>query len=178
MSTNPIVLVLGAGPGVGTAVAERFASKGYKVAVTSRKGTNSLNEKGFLSLKADFSDPTTIPPVFEAVAAKFGAAPSVVIYNAAALTPPPSNDLFSIPTANFVSDLNINTVSAYVAAQQAVKGWTTLPSTTKRIFIFTGNMLNTAVLPVPAFLTLGVGKSASAHWLGLADAVYAPQGYR
>jgi hypothetical protein len=31
---------------------------------------------------------------------------------------------------------------------------------------------------VPLMLTLGVGKSASAHWLGLADNTYKDRGYR
>ena len=38
MAANKVVLILGAGPRVGTAVAKKFASEGYKVAVASRSG--------------------------------------------------------------------------------------------------------------------------------------------
>lgn len=175
--SSPVVLILGSGPRVGTAVSEAFAASGYKVAIAARKGTNAVTELGYLSLKADFNDPATIPAVFEAVTSKFGAAPSIVIYNAAALTPP-ADGLFSIPAARLAADLNVNTVSPYAAAQEAVKGWATLPATAKRLFIYTGNMQNAAIMPVPLMLNLGVGKAASAAWIGVADGAYATQGYR
>lgn len=179
MSSNLVALVLGAGPRVGAAVAQSLASKGYQVAIASRKGTGTKTEEGFLSLQADFAQPDSVPSLFEKVKAEFKAAPSVVVYNAASLTPPPDEgSVLSIPTERVVSDLNINTVSAYVAAQEAVKAWQDLPSEVKKSFIYTGNILNVKVLPVPVFLNLGVGKSASAFWVGAADALYAGKGYR
>ena len=179
MASTPVALILGAGPRVGTAVASTFASAGYKIAVVSRKGTGSKDANGYLSLKADFTKPESIPAVFDAVKAEFQTAPSVVIYNAAALTPPPDqSSALSISAESFTSDLNVNTVSPYVAAQQAVKGWESLPAEAKKSFIYTGNILNQLVLPVPMMLNLGVGKSASAYWLGVADATYAPRGFR
>lgn len=179
MAAIPVVLILGAGPRVGAAVANKFASIGYKVAIASRTGSGTTNDSGFLSLQADFSKPETVPPLFEAIKTEFNTAPSVVVYNAAALTPPPDpNSLFSVPTEAFASDLSINTTSAYVAAQQAVSGWETLPADTKKTFIYTGNALNVQLIPGPAMLTLGVGKSASSFWVGLADALYSAKGYR
>lgn len=177
--SSPVVLILGAGPRVGAAVAERFASNGYKVAIASRSGTGKPNARGFLSLKADFSKPETIAPLFDAVKSGFGSAPSVVVYNAAALTVPPNPDsLFSLPAETFATDLAINTTSAYVAAQQAVTAWETLPAEAKKSFIYTGNALNSVIFPVPAMMTLGVGKSGSAHFIGLADALYSAKGFR
>lgn len=179
MSTPSIILILGAGPRIGKAVAETFSQQGYKVALASRSGTGSKTTDGHLSLKADFNKPDSIPAVFDAVKSEFKAAPSVVVYNAAALTPPPVQDaLFSVTAESVSADLNTNTVSAYVAAQQAVSGWESLPKETKKTFIYTGNILNTTIMPVPMMMNLGVGKSASAHWIGLADALYAAQGSR
>ncbi|KAI0161095.1 hypothetical protein GGR52DRAFT_159528 [Hypoxylon sp. FL1284] len=179
MAANRVVLILGAGPRVGAAVAEKFASKGYKVAVASRKGTGAKAADGSLSLKADFSKSESIAGVFEAVKNEFSAAPSVVIYNAATLTPPSDNDsVLSVPAENVTSDLVVNTVSPYVAAQQAISGWETLPADVKKTFIYTGNSLNVNVLPVPLFLTLGMGKSASSYWIDAADALYSAKGYR
>lgn len=178
MSTN-IALILGAGPRVGAGVAAKFLGNGYKIAIASRKGSNSETDEGYFSIKADFAKPESVSSVFDAVKTKFGASPSVVIYNAASLTPPPDDkSALSIPLESFNSDLNINTVSPYAAAQHAVAGWKTLPTETKKSFIYTGNGLNQTVLPGPVMLNLGVGKSASAYWLGVADANYAAQGYR
>lgn len=180
MAASPVVLILGAGPRIGASVAQKFASIGYKVATVSRKGNDTTNiTEGTLSLKADFSKPDSIPALFEAVKTKFHAPPSIVIYNAAALTPPPVKDsLFSIPAESVASDLNVNTISPYVAAQQAVIGWESLPKETKKTFIYTGNIMNVSVVPVPMMLDLAMGKSASASWIGLADAFSADKGFR
>ncbi|KAI3320697.1 NAD(P)-binding protein [Xylariaceae sp. AK1471] len=179
MATNSVVLILGSGPRVGASVAQKFASNGYKVAVTSRNGTGSKTAEGYLSLKADLTKPDSVPALFDAVKAEFDSSPSVVIYNAAGLTPPPDKDAaLSISASNVASDLNLNTVSPYIAAQQAVAGWETLPKETKKTFIYTGNILNVSVPPVPLFVNLGMGKAASSFWIALADATYATQGYR
>ncbi|CAO2657712.1 Nn.00g038380.m01.CDS01 [Neocucurbitaria sp. VM-36] len=179
MATTPVALILGAGPRIGTSVASKFASAGYKIAVASRSGSGTKNANGYLALQADFTKPDSIPALFDAVKAEYHTAPSVVIYNAAALTPPPDNSsVFSVAVDSVTADLNVNTVSPYVAAQQAVKGWETLPNDIKKTFIYTGNILNTLIMPAPMMLNLGMGKSASAFWVGLADATYAARGYR
>lgn len=178
MSSKPIVLILGSGPRVGAAVAKQFANTGYSVAVASRKAEEGLTAEGYLSVKADLSDPSSLPAIFDAVKAEFHSAPSVVVYNAAALTPPTADDLFSIPVESLAADLNINTVSAYAAAQEAVKGWKTLATDSKKVFIYTGNKLNTWIAPILTTVTLGVGKSASSYLLGAADGRYAKEGYR
>ncbi|KAF7519878.1 hypothetical protein G7054_g12962 [Neopestalotiopsis clavispora] len=162
MASKPVVLILGAGPRVGLSVAKKFASSGYSVALASRSGSGARNDQGYLSLKADFTKPDTVPGLFAAVKSEFQSAPSVVVYNAAALTAPPNQD----------------SVLAYVAAQEAVFGWETLPKEAKKTFIYTGNILNTVVLPFPMMVNLGMGKSASAYWIGTADGLYSNQGFR
>ncbi|KAL5336255.1 hypothetical protein BJX70DRAFT_373113, partial [Aspergillus crustosus] len=177
--SKPIALILGSGPRVGAAVAATFASKGYQVAVASRKGTGEKTSEAYLSVSVDLAKPESVPGVFESVKASLGAAPAVVVYNAASLTPPPQQDsILSIPADRFTNDLNINTVSPYVAAQTAVEAWGSLPGDVKKSFIYTGNILNVKILPVPLFLNLGVGKSASAYWLGVADQSYTARDYR
>ncbi len=174
----PVALILGSGPRVGAAVASAFAADGYKVAVVARKGSNSKTDEGYLSIMADLSNPDSVPGVFEAVMAEFGVAPGVVIYNAASLTPPPDKDsVLSIPADRLAYDLNVNTISPFCAAQEAIKGWTAL-SAGPKVFIYTGNALNGMVLPVPMMLNLGVGKAASAYWVGLVDGAYSAKGYR
>ena len=178
MSSKPVVLILGSGPRVGAAVAKQFANTGYLVAVASRKATVDKTAEGYLSVKADLSNPSSVPTVFDAVKAEFQNAPSVVVYNAAALTPPVGDDLFSISTESLAANLNTNTVSVYAAAQEAVKGWETLPKDAKKVFIYTGNKQNTGIGPILLTVTLGIGKSASAYLIGAADTQYSNIGYR
>ncbi|KAH6676216.1 hypothetical protein B0J14DRAFT_477325 [Halenospora varia] len=173
MAASPVVLVLGAGPRIGASVAEKFASNGYRIAFASRSGSGTKTAEGFLSLKADFTKPDSIPALFDAVKTEFHTSPSVVVYNAAALTNPPEQDsVLSVSAESVALDLNVNTISPYVAAQQAISGWQTLPKETKKTFIYTGNALNVSIIPVPLMMDLGMGKSASAFWIGLADATY------
>lgn len=179
MSSKSVALILGAGPRVGSAVAQKLAGSGYAVAVASRKGSNSRNSDGIHSIKLDLSQPASVKTAFDAVKAEFGAAPSLVVYNAATLTPPPvQGQIFSLSPENLAADLNINTVSPFAAAKLAVEGWTTLPKEAAKVFIFTGNMQNVKVMPMPMTVTLGVGKSGSSYWLGMADNTLSDQGYR
>ena len=97
---------------------------------------------------------------------------------AVSLTRPPPGELLSIPIASIERDLWVNTLSPLLAAQHAVQGFEELPATAKKVFIYTGNILNSTVLPVPAFFTLGIGKAASAYWLGASDLNYSKKGFR
>lgn len=83
---------------------------------------------------------------------------------------------FSISLETFVEDLAINTTSAYVAAREAMISFKALPSGSPKTFIYTGNVLNEG--PVGGFLTLGMGKIASAHMVELGDQLYREQNIR
>jgi hypothetical protein len=76
----------------------------------------------------------------------------------------------------FTRDTNVNIHSAFVAAQQAISGFAQLPETASRTFIYTGNVLNVAILP--RFLEQGVGKSGAAHMMWAASAAYKDRGYK
>jgi hypothetical protein len=82
----------------------------------------------------------------------------------------------SLSLSDFSRDLNINTVSAYAAAIEAKTAFDSLPQSAARTFIYTGNILN--VSPMAQFVTLGVGKTASAHVLQIASEAYKEKGYK
>ncbi|EAU36117.1 predicted protein [Aspergillus terreus NIH2624] len=59
-----------------------------------------------------------------------------------------------------------------------VKGFEQLPETVRKTFIYTGNWLNTTISASNVLVTLGIGKAASAYWVGSADQTYSLKGYR
>lgn len=179
MSNTPLVLLLGVGPRIGTAIKENFKHRGYNVAVASRSTQPSVDEDGVFCIRVDFSTTKDIPATFEAARVRFGRDPDVVIYNAYSLTPPPVQDqLFSISADQLAADLIVNTVSPYMAASEALKRWQQNPTDSTKTFIYTGNIQNIRHLPPPMFATIGSGKAASAYWIGTAGTLYAEQGYR
>jgi hypothetical protein len=97
-------------------------------------------------------------------------------FEAGAVTPNPPDNPLSLPLADFIRDLNINTTSAFVAAQQAALAFEQLPDSASRTFIYTGNALNTTTMA--PLLDLGVGKSATAHIIQSAAAAYKDKGYK
>lgn len=80
MSAPRVLLFLGAGKGLGTAVPAVFAEAGYKVAVVSRTPKDEFARRGYYQVQADFSKPECIPEVFAKVRADVGT-PTVVVYN-------------------------------------------------------------------------------------------------
>ncbi|KAI0179548.1 NAD(P)-binding protein [Hypoxylon sp. FL1284] len=166
------VLIIGAGPNVGKACAEAFYTTGCKVAVASR--TQKLDSK-YHYYPFDASKPDTVPSLFERVSADLGI-PSVVIYNITDANKPFENGLDSLQM-----DLNINTVSAYAAASETVKGFDRLGTAglgpAGGTFIFTGNCLNVGA--VAGFMAFGMAKSAGAHMIQhLALAAFADKPYK
>lgn len=80
-----------------------------------------------------------------------------------------------------MGDLGVNTVSAYVAAQEAVKGWEEMGNGEgkgKGVFIYTGNICNVEIVPWPMMMTAGAGKAATAYWIGSVDGLMKEKGYR
>lgn len=67
-------------------------------------------------------------------------------------------------------------MSAFIAAQQAALGFKHLPDSAFKTFIYTGNLLNTTTMA--PLLSLGVGKSATAHIIECASKAYSNEGFK
>ncbi|KAE9375391.1 putative short-chain dehydrogenase [Stipitochalara longipes BDJ] len=174
-ATSPVILILGAGANVGQHVAKSFASKGYKVALAARRAKEAENTADQVNIPSDFTDPNSIINAFSKVKALLGA-PSVVVYNAAAVTLNDANNPLSLPLADFTRDFTVNTTSAFVAAQQAVLAFEQLPEFASKTFIYTGNITNE--ISLPRLFDSGVGKSATAHIIQSAAAAYKDKGFK
>jgi short-subunit dehydrogenase len=87
---EPLAVVVGAGPGMGRAVAERFGREGYRGALLARRGdrlSRVVTALGKVDVKAmaveaDAGDPKDLRAALEGVAAEHGD-PQVLVYNAA-----------------------------------------------------------------------------------------------
>lgn len=66
---------------------------------------------------------------------------------------------FSVPVSQFETELSVNTSSVYIAIQEALAGFESLPNGVTKSFIFTGNRLN--IEPIPLLLSMGAGKTAA-----------------
>jgi NAD(P)-dependent dehydrogenase (short-subunit alcohol dehydrogenase family) len=78
--TSPVILILGAGPNIGQAVAKTFASKGFKVALAARSLKETDSTENQLNITSDFANPDDIVNAFIKVKQVLGV-PSVVVYN-------------------------------------------------------------------------------------------------
>ncbi|TVY81724.1 hypothetical protein LSUE1_G002120 [Lachnellula suecica] len=172
MSSN-IVLILGAGPNIGAATAKYFTEKGYKTIVVSRNPSEEITKSADLAIKADFSNPSSIASIFASAKAKIGI-PNVVIYNSykGLINPDP----FSFPLDEWIAGQNVNFISAYAAAQEAVAGFRHLAPSTLKTFAFTGNLQIHRAFPL--LMHLGVSKNAAAHMMECGAMAYEKEGFR
>ena len=188
-AASRVAIIFGAGSNVGAALVKGFVGAGYRVATVSRSRPTTTTTTGGASsnpfnIQADLSDPAAPPAVLEQLAQAGWAFPSVVVWNAAALTPPDASDPanpFAIAEADFDRDMAVMSRSPYRAAGEAVKVWREREgdaATGRRgTFIMTGNMTPSRIFS-PALTTLGAGKSAANYWVGTADAAFKEQGIR
>jgi NAD(P)-dependent dehydrogenase (short-subunit alcohol dehydrogenase family) len=77
---SPVILILGAGPNIGQAVARTFASRGYKVALAARSLDEAASTDNQLNITTDFGNSDDVVKAFNKVNEVFGI-PSVVVYN-------------------------------------------------------------------------------------------------
>jgi len=171
------LLLIGAGPGVGGAVARRFAEGGYHVTLVARstdglaKLADALSDTAAVidTLTADASDPEGLRATLASVYAS-GSAPGLLVYNASVLAP---DSLLTSDVAHLHETYDVDVVSAIVAAQvagpamQAAGGGTIL---------FTGGGF--ADHPVPALATISLGKAALRSAATLLGADLAGDGVR
>ena len=119
-----VAAVLGEGPGLGAAVARRFAREGHAVAVMARSeesvaGIREEIEGSAISVTVDATDPGSVASAFERVRDEIGD-PEVFVYYAGAfqmggiLEIPPErfDECFKANCAGPLSTPSINTASS------------------------------------------------------------------
>jgi short-subunit dehydrogenase len=153
------LMLVGAGPGLGMAVARRFAEGGYRVTLVARS-TDTLGEFADTladtgtqidTISADAGDP-------DALGARIGAlyrgqgAPGLIIYNAVMGAP---DQLLSSSVAHLQAAYAVDVIGAIVVAQVAAPA---MRATGTGTIIVTGGGF--ADHPIPALATVSLGKAA------------------
>ncbi|MFF3831901.1 SDR family NAD(P)-dependent oxidoreductase [Streptomyces sp. NPDC002458] len=166
-------LIIGAGPGIGQAVAQRFAREGLPVALIARTkervaaAAESIGSLGVqaVALAADVTDEAELRDALDTVARELGE-PDIVVYNAATVR---RDAIGELPHRVHLDTYAVNVLGALTAAAH------TLPGMARRgggTFVITGGMPEMK----PQYVSLSLGKAGVRALVELLDAEYGPSG--
>jgi short-subunit dehydrogenase len=171
------LLLIGAGPGLGEAVARRFAAGGYRVTLAARS-TDGLGElAGSLAdtgadidtISVDASDPEGLRARMTALYRGDGA-PGLIVYNAVMGAP---DQLLSSSVAHLQAAYAVDVIGAIVVAQVVAPA---MRGTGLGTIIVTGGGF--ADHPIPALATVSLGKAALRSAATMLGADLEPDGIR
>ncbi|MGH1574369.1 SDR family NAD(P)-dependent oxidoreductase [Methylobacterium sp. P31] len=153
MHQGKAAAVIGIGPGLGLAIARRFAREGFSVVGLARTPDRIPDEAGIEVRQADAADPAGLGAALRSIEADHGPV-EVLVYNAYRVS-------VGLPGAldpeDLAADLRVNVVGAYAAAQtmhglMAPRGCGSI--------ILTGGGLAIDPRPWPSAFSLSAGKAA------------------
>jgi NAD(P)-dependent dehydrogenase (short-subunit alcohol dehydrogenase family) len=171
--TNKVVLITGAGRGIGRAMALRFAQEGAHVVAAdiepalAESTTVAVQELGqpCLGLKVDVTQPSDIQRMVDQTVGHFKRI-DVLCNNAGVLR---FQDMFDITEADWDFVLDVNTKGVFFVMQAVAREMVKRRS---------GKIVNTASIsgkqPEPHFLHYGVSKAGVLHMTKSAAVVLAP----
>jgi short-subunit dehydrogenase len=174
---NRHLLLVGAGPGLGMAVARRFAGGGYRVTLVARS-TDGLSDLAdgladtgarIDTIAADVSDAESMRARMTALYNEQGA-PGLIIYNAVMGAP---DTVLSSSVEHLHTAYAVDVIGAIVVAQVAAPAMRAAGSGT---IIVTGGGF--ADHPIPALATVSLGKAALRSAATMLGADLAPDGIR
>jgi len=163
-------VVVGAGPGIGAAVARRFARAGLSVGLIARSETTvKAVADGIpgdvLALTADSTDEVGLRAALDRVVDEYGV-PEVVVYNAALIQPDAVGDLTA---RQHLDAWAVNVVGAITTAAHVVPAMAERGSGS---FIITGGMPESK----PDYASLSLGKAGVRTLVTLLDQQYGASG--
>lgn len=155
---SDVVAIIGAGPGIGLAVARRFGREGMKVALLSRRGAEmeraadeliaqGLQARGYA---CDAERAHDITDALQAVAHDLGPV-TCLIYNAAVIK---TGGPLEVGLEQLVRHFRVDVGGALVAVQQVVPA---MKAAGRGSILLTGGGL--ALDPWPQMTALGIGKA-------------------
>jgi short-subunit dehydrogenase len=174
---NRHLLLIGAGPGLGMAIARRFADDGYRVTLVARSTdglgdlVDGLADTGAQidTMAADASDPEGLRARMADLYKEHGA-PGVIIYNAVMGAP---DKLLNSSVEHLQTAYAVDVISAIVVTQVVAPAMRAAGSGT---IIVTGGGF--ADHPIPALATVSLGKAALRSAATMLGADLEPDGIR
>jgi NAD(P)-dependent dehydrogenase (short-subunit alcohol dehydrogenase family) len=156
---SDVLVLVGAGPGLGAAIAQRFAAEGWSVGLIAHQadvvdaGRAELQPTGVTvaTAVADVTDSDAVRDGITSIAGELGS-PTTVVYNAS-MAPPMS--VLDLTPETLRRALDLHVIGALNVAQSAVGA---MRDAGRGVLIFTVN--NQAIEPEKDFAALGVGKGA------------------
>jgi short-subunit dehydrogenase len=156
--TKLLCTVIGAGSGISMAVAKRFSTAGYRVAVVARSAANVLKLADELQgagteahgFAGDASSEGSLRKTFHEIHESLGPT-EVLIYNAFALGQANPSEL---PAEQLAANFQVNVIGALVSAQCVIGD---MKAAHRGTILFTGGGL--ALEPEPSYSSLSVGKA-------------------
>src|SRR6266568_4823623 len=117
---KPVCVVVGIGPGIGSALARRFAADGYAVALLTRNLEHAApllaSLDGSRACACDAADPASIAAALDAVAHDLGD-PEVLLWNAGSGV---FGTVEQITVESFEASWRVNALGAFAAAQRVI----------------------------------------------------------
>ncbi len=122
--SDKVAAVLGVGPGLGAAIARRFAGEGFAVALMARREESvarvreEIEDRGgkTITVSADATDSDSVAAAFERVREELGD-PEVFVYNAGAFQ---MGGILDLSPQQFDDCFRANCAGAFYAAQQVL----------------------------------------------------------
>ncbi|WP_432103564.1 SDR family NAD(P)-dependent oxidoreductase [Streptomyces sp. bgisy091] len=166
-------VIIGVGPGIGRAVAHRFAREGLPITLISRREQNlrdvaeSVASHGVpvLTLRADSADRAELDAALEEAIDRQGV-PQVAVYNAALVR---ADELGELSVHEHLDAWAVNVIGAANAAAHLAPAMAARGSGT---FLVTGGMPE----PKPQYVSLSLGKSGLRTLITLLDQQFGPAG--
>ena len=161
------VVVVGAGPGMGLAVARRFAAGGLRPVLVAREPAGvdapDLDVLGAVRLAADAADEASLRAVFAQVRALVGD-PAVLVFNPSLGIPGLPSE---VPPSDVARGLALGAVAAVTAAQEVLPA---MRAAGRGTLLFTGS--GVGIKPWSAGTALSMQKAALRSYVfALADEV-------
>jgi NADP-dependent 3-hydroxy acid dehydrogenase YdfG len=172
---NPVIIIVGAGPGVGAATARRFAAAGYDIGLIARnperlKALAESLSKGGAQVgwaSAEVSDEAALGDVLRRMTKQTGRL-DVLLYNAVSYRAAPATELSA---QDLLTDLAIGTTSLLTAVHAVLP---VLREQHTGTIIATGSAV--ADNPNPAAASLGVQKAALRNLVQALSCELTPEG--
>lgn len=155
---SKVCVVVGSGPGVGLAVARRFAREGFRISLVARR-PDALEEQAaelrragadVRSFPADAADFESLAGALRASTEQVGPA-EVLVYNAAVLRQGMPSTL---KPEDILEDFKVNVAGALACANQVIPH---MRAQKRGTILFTGGGL--ALNPFPQYASLAIGKA-------------------